>query len=728
MKRSLPLALTAALVLLAFAPPLSASTAALASGGSIAAWTVEPDLIYGQIMDASGQPAGPELLLAEGGTLERLAADPSGGFVLAWRSRSLDQVLVRRFDPAGSPVGETVLLAEEAEAGGLTRGPEILIHQASLVNSSGAEVAAAVRGTTGTLVAWVEDRVLSARVLVDSPLGSPLTGAVFRISPEGSLVRFGSAHLVARPGGFLAVWATEEAQSDVVARFLDPLGQPVGPVIPLIQGTGPSGAYVMDVEAVRGGGFLLGWYASSEDVRVRRFDAAGAPAGPEISLDKGTFPQSLAAGPDGGFAVTFGSETRVYRPDGSQPRPAITNLGGEIAADDAGRFVVAWTARSQSVEPDRIRFQRLSADGRLLGAPVTVDQAEPLRRLSLSDLSVRPDGSFLLLWSDFEHSLFPSDITEKSDALARAYNAAGEPLGPEIHLPDDPTAWDAAGKAAATPEGWTATWRSIREEGDRLYARSLSLLVQCAADRLCLNGQRFRVEVDWHVPQTGQSGAGRPLGLTGDTGAFWFFDPQNAELVVKVLDGSAVNGRFWVFYGSLTNVRFDLTVTDTLTGRQRVYRNPAGTLASRADTDAFPAGVTAGASILAPPAGLAAPKIENAEAACVEGGVGICLNGRRFHLDLDWSQPSTGLEGSGRPSALSDDTALFWFFDPSNIEVLVKVLDGTGVNGHFWVFYGTLTDLELDLTVTDTTTGAQRIYHKPAGSLASEADTRAFPQ
>jgi hypothetical protein len=114
------------------------------------------------------------------------------------------------------------------------------------------------------------------------------------------------------------------------------------------------------------------------------------------------------------------------------------------------------------------------------------------------------------------------------------------------------------------------------------------------------------------------------------------------------------------------------------------------------------------------------------ETACVEGGTGICLNGRRFHLDLDWSQPSTGLEGSGRPSALSDDTALFWFFDPSNIEVLVKVLDGTGINGHFWVFYGTLTDLELDLTVTDTTTGAQRIYHKPAGSLASQADTTAF--
>jgi hypothetical protein len=48
------------------------------------------------------------------------------------------------------------------------------------------------------------------------------------------------------------------------------------------------------------------------------------------------------------------------------------------------------------------------------------------------------------------------------------------------------------------------------------------------------------------------------------------------------------------------------------------------------------------------------------------------------------------------------------------------------VNGHHWVFYGGLTDVEIAITVTDTVTGEIRNYFKPAGALASEADTAAF--
>ena len=73
------------------------------------------------------------------------------------------------------------------------------------------------------------------------------------------------------------------------------------------------------------------------------------------------------------------------------------------------------------------------------------------------------------------------------------------------------------------------------------------------ATHLCLNGARFRVEVDWALPG-GVAGKGQAVPLTSDTGAFWFFDNANLELVVKVLDGRAVNGHFWVFYGGLSDV------------------------------------------------------------------------------------------------------------------------------------------------------------------------------
>ena len=104
---------------------------------------------------------------------------------------------------------------------------------------------------------------------------------------------------------------------------------------------------------------------------------------------------------------------------------------------------------------------------------------------------------------------------------------------------------------------------------------------------LCLNGARFRAEVFWSIPPPTVATSGRAVPLTSNTGAFWFFDPTNLELVVKVLDGRSVNGKFWVFYGSLTNVQFGLTITDMITGAVRFYLNPAGQLASVADTSAF---------------------------------------------------------------------------------------------------------------------------------------------
>ncbi|MFP5285922.1 MAG: hypothetical protein ACLGI9_09320, partial [Thermoanaerobaculia bacterium] len=104
--------------------------------------------------------------------------------------------------------------------------------------------------------------------------------------------------------------------------------------------------------------------------------------------------------------------------------------------------------------------------------------------------------------------------------------------------------------------------------------------------RLCLNGDRFAVEATWKDFQ-GNSGVGRAVELTPDTGYFWFFNQENVEVVLKVLNGLPVNGYHWVFYGALSSVEYTLTVTDTATGAQNTYRNPSGSMSSRADTGAF---------------------------------------------------------------------------------------------------------------------------------------------
>lgn len=103
---------------------------------------------------------------------------------------------------------------------------------------------------------------------------------------------------------------------------------------------------------------------------------------------------------------------------------------------------------------------------------------------------------------------------------------------------------------------------------------------------LCLASTRFCIRVAWRAPD-GRSGFGQAVPLTSDTGAFWFFNASNLEITVKVLDGTRINGRFWVFYGALSDVEYEITVTDNETGAVRTYSNPQGRLASVADTDAF---------------------------------------------------------------------------------------------------------------------------------------------
>ena len=103
---------------------------------------------------------------------------------------------------------------------------------------------------------------------------------------------------------------------------------------------------------------------------------------------------------------------------------------------------------------------------------------------------------------------------------------------------------------------------------------------------LCLSNSTYSITVHW-ATTNGRTGSGTAVPFTSDTGYFWFFSPSNVELVVKVLDGSGINGHHWVFYGALSDVSYTIIVTNRFTGVSRTYTNPQGNLASVADTQAF---------------------------------------------------------------------------------------------------------------------------------------------
>ncbi len=111
----------------------------------------------------------------------------------------------------------------------------------------------------------------------------------------------------------------------------------------------------------------------------------------------------------------------------------------------------------------------------------------------------------------------------------------------------------------------------------------------CVADAntLCLLGDRFRLQIQFRTPQ-GQMGMGVAEQIRDFSGTFSFFNPDNLEMLVKVIDACALNDRFWLFYGATTNVEFNLLVTDTLRNVTQVYPNPLNSPAPPIqDTDAF---------------------------------------------------------------------------------------------------------------------------------------------
>ena len=396
-----------------------------------------------------------------------------------------------------------------------------------------------------------------------------------------------------------------------------------------------------------------------------------------------------------------------------------------------------------------------TAEGTVLVSPLALD-GTPARARRL--IAVGDRIFFAVFHETTGEELWTSDGTAAGTRLV-----ADLAPGPEGSAPQALTAIDGRLVFAATDgvsglEPWTSdgtaagTWRladvapgedasspdSFTVSGGRLffaafhpaYGRELWALPLSSLDRarcrstdtaLCLLGGRFEVTVRW---KTGESeGVGHALHRSDQTGLFWFFDPGNTELLVKMLDGEPVNGHTWFFSGALSDVEYWVDVRDLATGTVRTYHNPRGSLCGRVDTRAFPPAPE--------PAALSAP-LETAPLplspvpSCTAGPNTLCLGGR-FHVTATFKNPLAGnVETEGQAIPGSGDTGYFWFFDETNFELAVKVLDGTPVNGKHWVFWGALSDVEYTLTVIDVETGNVKEYKNPRGRVCGGADTSAF--
>ena len=168
------------------------------------------------------------------------------------------------------------------------------------------------------------------------------------------------------------------------------------------------------------------------------------------------------------------------------------------------------------------------------------------------------------------------------------------------------------------------------------------------------------------------------------TGSFWFFNDQNIEFLVKVLDGNDFNSSHWVFAGGLSDVEYWIEVVDRDSNERRIYYNPPGNFCGFGDIRAFP-------SLEDRKGALESASNENPA---------LFLHQGRFRVDVEWHTASASGAGTA--------------------------IQGTDESGFFWFFFGALSDVEYTVTVQDTTTGQKQVYKNEAGTLCGQRHIDAF--
>ena len=105
---------------------------------------------------------------------------------------------------------------------------------------------------------------------------------------------------------------------------------------------------------------------------------------------------------------------------------------------------------------------------------------------------------------------------------------------------------------------------------------------------------------------------------------------------------------------------------------------------------------------------------------CIPSDTVMCIDDnpgdQRFKITSTFhTSQNGGISGIGQEIPLAplgvSQGGLFWFFNAGNPEMLVKVIDGCPVNGHFWVFLSAGTNVSFNVLVVDKNNGHAVLYH-----------------
>lgn len=432
--------------------------------------------------------------------------------------------------------------------------------------------------------------------------------------------------------------------------------------------------YEPRVDGDRDGNFTIVWSAevdpefTDQNVYYRRYDRNGSPLGPPIVLSETTAGNQYL----GGFSC---------------------NLEGRCAA--------VWQGFAEDSGSFDIYYRILNAAGTPVTGELRANQYLPNTH-SRPALSMNRAGEIAISWTS-------------EGIYARLFRADGVPASDEFRVNELQAVNDPSEIVLSDEGSLRVAWvnfNGVVPGQSILLSRRFLRGCSPASAPLVLDEDRFELCTRWE-DFAGNFGDGSPTPPRATSGGFWFFSPDNLELVAKTVDGCDYNASYWTFAAGLTNLGVDLTILDHWSGRTRTYWNPPRSayqplldIESLETCGALPLDASAA------PSALRRQEVKDVAGVgtrvrvggnCEPDATHHCLQQGRFRVSVHW-QDFAGRQGEGLALPFSADSGLFWFFDPENIEIATKVLDGCGVNDRFWVYVAGLTNVAVRVDVEDTWT------------------------
>jgi hypothetical protein len=469
-----------------------------------------------------------------------VAVDGHGNFMVVWRSLLQDGstwgVFGQRYDAAGAP-----------------RGAELQVNTYTTNEQSFPAVACGVDGRC--VVVWhsyLQDGtsfgVYAQRY---DAAGSPL-GGEFRVSTETASNESGPAVAVDASGAFVVTWnAYADGSMDAFAQRFDAAGTRRGGQFRVNSYTTNQQQQAV-VASDAAGNFVVAWISRDQDgsqygIFAQRYDSSGAPRGGEFRVNE--------------YTTSW------------QQQPAV-------AADAAGRFVVAWYSDGQDGSYGSVFARRYDASGAPQGAEFPVNTSTAQSQFWPS-VSQDPHGGFVVTWV--------SDGQDGSGfgVFAQRYDSAGQPLGGELlvntHTPSSQTnpvvaaddvgnfvvAWVSEGGQDGSQEGvFGQRFGGLRPSG------LLVDVVPALADGngVLEPGESAEVVPSWrNVNGAAQAFGGAGLGFTGPSASGVSYTLQDSAADYGTVSNGATAGcsdcyQVQVgFSGTRPSLHWDATFTERLT-------------------------------------------------------------------------------------------------------------------------------------------------------------------